>query len=118
MPWGSADFFNGLLCSPRRCDARARGGDRERTPRDAPAMNRFCTTFLLLLAFLSGAAALVYEVVFFRSLGLVFGVAVHAIAAVVESFLFGLGAGARIGGPALARRPPLKAYAALEGLIA
>ncbi len=82
------------------------------------AMNRFCTSLLLLLAFVSGAAALVYEVVFFRSLGLVFGVAVHAIAAVVGSFLLGLGAGARFLGPALGRHPPLKAYAALEALIA
>ena len=43
------------------------------------AMNRATVILvaLLLLAFVSGAAALVYEVVFFRSLGLVFGVASH-----------------------------------------
>ncbi|MFG0318995.1 MAG: fused MFS/spermidine synthase [Planctomycetota bacterium JB042] len=69
---------------------------------------------LLLLAFVSGAVALVYEVVFFRSLGLLFGVAVYAVTAVVCAFLGGLGLGAAVGGRLLARRSPLVTYAALE----
>lgn len=69
---------------------------------------------LLLLAFVSGAVALVYEVVFFRSLGLMFGVAVHAVTAVVCAFLAGLGLGAAVGGRLLSRRAPLITYAALE----
>ncbi len=69
---------------------------------------------LLLLAFVSGAVALVYEVVFFRSLGLLFGVAVYAVTAVVCAFLGGLGLGAAVGGRLLARRSPLVTYAVLE----
>lgn len=81
-------------------------------------MTRFGTLLLLLLAFVSGAAALIYEVVFFRSLGLVFGVSVHAVAAVVGSFLLGLGLGAAAGGRYLERFVPLRAYAAIEAAIA
>ncbi len=73
---------------------------------------------ILGLALVSGAAALVYEIVFFRSLGLLFGVAIHAVAAVVTSFLGGLGLGAWLGGRLLVRGDPLRVYAALELLIA
>ncbi len=73
---------------------------------------------ILALATLSGAAALVYEVVFFRSLGLLFGVAIHAVAAVVSVFLGGLGLGAAVGGRWFARGNPLKIYALLEVLTA
>lgn len=81
-------------------------------------MTRLGTLLLLLLAFVSGAAALIYEVVFFRSLGLVFGVSVHAVAAVVGSFLLGLGLGASAGGRFLEKVRPLRAYAAIEVSIA
>lgn len=69
---------------------------------------------ILALATLSGAVALVYEVVFFRSLGLIFGVNVHAVAAVVSAFLGGLGLGAFAGGRFLTGGAPLRIYAALE----
>jgi spermidine synthase len=80
--------------------------------------SRFPTAAVLLLAIVSGAAALAYEVVFFRALGLVFGVASHSVAAVVGSFLFGLGLGAWLGGRLLASFAPLRAYAAVEAAIA
>ncbi len=73
---------------------------------------------LLAIAFLSGAAALVYEVVFFRGFGLAFGVASHAVAAVVGAFLLGLGLGAWLGGKWLARARPLRAYVVIELAIA
>lgn len=76
------------------------------------------TALLLAIAFVSGAAALVYEVVFFRGFGLAFGVASHAVAAVVGAFLFGLGLGAWLGGKWLARVRPLRAYVAIELAIA
>lgn len=76
------------------------------------------TALLLAIAFVSGAAALVYEVVFFRGFGLAFGVASHAVAAVVGAFLFGLGLGAWLGGKLLARARPLRAYVAIELAIA
>ena len=72
---------------------------------------------LLALAFLSGGVALVYEVVFFRSLGLLFGVATYTAAAVVASFLAGLGLGAWAGGRLSTARSPLRQYAVLELLI-
>ncbi|MBI4881902.1 MAG: fused MFS/spermidine synthase [Planctomycetes bacterium] len=73
---------------------------------------------ILAVALFSGAAALVYEIVFFRSLGLLFGAAIHAVAAVVTSFLGGLGLGAWLGGRLLHRGNPLRIYAALELLTA
>ncbi|MFM7297730.1 MAG: fused MFS/spermidine synthase, partial [Planctomycetota bacterium] len=79
---------------------------------------RVRTALLLAIAFVSGAAALVYEVVFFRGFGLAFGVASHAVAAVVGAFLFGLGLGAWLGGKWLARVRPLRAYVGIELAIA
>ncbi len=75
---------------------------------------------VLAVASASGAVALVYEVVFFRALTLLFGAAIHAVAAVVAAFLGGLGLGAWLCGRRLARAPiarPLVGYAALEACI-
>jgi predicted membrane-bound spermidine synthase len=79
---------------------------------------RLRALLVLALALASGAAALVYEVVFFRGFGLAFGVASHAVASVVGAFLFGLGLGAWLGGRWLARSRPLVAYACVELAIA
>lgn len=68
----------------------------------------------LLVATLSGAAALVYELVFFRELGVLFGVAIHAVAAVVGTFLLGLGIGARWADRLRQGDDPLRAYARIE----
>lgn len=48
---------------------------------------------LLLLCFLSGFAALIYEVVWMRVLSLIFGTTIPAIAIVVAVFMAGLGIG-------------------------
>ena len=48
--------------------------------------------------FVSGAAALLYEVLWIRDLGYVFGGSAQAIAAVVAAFLAGLALGAWIAG--------------------
>jgi spermidine synthase len=72
------------------------------------------TAAVLALAALSGAAALTYEVVWFRELGLVLGVASHSVAAVVGAFMLGLGLGAWLAGRCLARARPLHAYAWVE----
>ncbi|MES2639957.1 MAG: hypothetical protein V4850_10760 [Myxococcota bacterium] len=54
---------------------------------------------LLHLCFaVSGCAALVWQVVWVRQLGLAFGSTVHAVSIVTAVFLVGLGVGARIGG--------------------
>jgi len=52
------------------------------------------TLLLLLLFFLSGFCNLVFEIVWTRMFGLVFGVTVFAISAVLASFMGGLAAGA------------------------
>lgn len=72
-------------------------------------------TLLLPLFVASGAAALVYEVVWFQLLALQVGGATRAIALVLATFMAGLGAGALVL-PRLIRKStdPLRAVAALE----
>jgi spermidine synthase len=67
------------------------------------------------LFFLSGALALLYEVVWFRRLHLTLGVSQLAVGAVVSAFMLGLAAGGRwAAGAVWLRRSPLRAYAGLE----
>ena len=73
----------------------------------------------LAAAVLSGAAALVYEVVWLRMLGLVVGHAVDALTAVLAAFMAGLALGAALFGRFAGRlRNPLAACAWLEGGVA
>lgn len=76
--------------------------------------------FLLLFA-CSGAAALVYEVVWTRLLTLQIGHGVSAASTVLAAFMGGLAAGAALGGRFGQRQTPagaLRAYAVLEVAIA
>ena len=69
--------------------------------------------------FLSGAAGLVYQVVWLRMLGLIFGHAVDALTAVLVAFMSGLALGSALGGRLSSRaRAPLAIYAWLEAGIA
>ena len=71
--------------------------------------------FAGILFFLSGAAALAYEVVWVKLLTLQFGSAAWSISTVVASFMAGLGAGGAWAGRRADRiRRPLRAYALLE----
>src|SRR6266478_4156285 len=73
------------------------------------------TGFLFVCFFLSGATALVYEVVCLRILGLVFGHTVHAVATVLIVFMGGLALGSALFGGRTSRiRNPLQAYGWLE----
>ena len=75
----------------------------------------------LLIYFLSGAAALVYEVVWSRLLVLHMGHTVAAIGTVLAAFMGGLAGGAALGGRfahGLSRRRALRLYALLECAIA
>src|SRR6266478_5147920 len=73
------------------------------------------TGFLFVCFFLSGATALVYEVVCLRILGLVFGHTVHAVATVLIVFMGGLALGsAVVGGRTPRIRNPIQAYGWLE----
>lgn len=80
-------------------------------------MLRQSLRFWLVLALfgLSGFAGLLYEVAWTRELGLVFGTAELAVATVLAAYLGGLGLGAAVAGPRVARvRRPLLAYGLLE----
>ena len=66
---------------------------------------------ILLLAFLSGIPALVYEVVWTREVALLAGSQVEAISAVLAAFFGGLALGAHWGGRAADRAAsPLRLY--------
>ncbi len=65
--------------------------------------------------FLSGATALVYEVLWLRMLGLVFGHTVFAVTTVLTAFMAGLGLGSWVFGRIADRRTrPLRLYGLLE----
>jgi predicted membrane-bound spermidine synthase len=69
------------------------------------------------LFFLSGAAALVYQVAWQRILALHSGVGIYSIAMIVAAFMAGLGAGSHLGGVLSARvepSPALRIFGMLE----
>ena len=68
--------------------------------------------------FFSGAAGLIYEIVWMRMLGLVFGHTVYAITMVLAAFMAGLALGASFFGRLIDRRGrPLRVYGTLEAGI-
>jgi spermidine synthase len=74
---------------------------------------------LSLLFFLSGCAALIYQILWLRLLGLVFGVTVYAASTVLAAFMAGLALGSLLAGRAADRiRRPLGWFAAAECGIA
>lgn len=84
----------------------------------APALHRALLLLLTLSLVLTGASGLIYQVVWFRILGLTFGVTVQATSAVLAAFMTGLALGsllmARYGGRVTR---PLRAYAVAEMII-
>jgi predicted membrane-bound spermidine synthase len=84
-----------------------------RPPAEPPFSDR--RSGLLLCFFLSGATALVYEIVWLRMLGLVFGHTVYALTTVLAAFMAGLGLGSVLfGRRAAGFREPIRVYAILE----
>ncbi len=74
---------------------------------------------LYLCFFLSGASALIYQVVWERMLTLVFGLSTLSVAAVLSAFLGGMALGARLFGPIADRATrPARLYAFVELAIA
>lgn len=69
-----------------------------------------------LLMFLSGAAALSYELVWLRMLSRAFGVTVHAVASLIALYMAGLALGAALAPRLLRGRDGLRVYAWLEVL--
>ena len=73
---------------------------------------------LPILVFVSGACALVYQLLWLRLLGLVFGVTVHAASTVLASFMAGLAIGSYSAGRLAPRaRRPLVWFGVAEVLI-
>ncbi|MAC56167.1 MAG: spermidine synthase [Gimesia sp.] len=68
--------------------------------------------------FLSGAAALIYEISWTRQIGLLFGHTVQAAAVVLGSYFAGMGIGYAVGGRYASRVSPLVAYGIMEVIIA
>src|SRR5256885_666642 len=72
-------------------------------------------SILYVIFFLSGATGLVYEVIWVRLTGLVFGNTAHAIATVLGAFMTGLALGSwRLGRAADRVERPLRTYGFLE----
>src|SRR5262245_33034940 len=70
---------------------------------------------IYVMFFASGAASLVYQVVWFKQLQFVLGSSTFAVSMTVASFFFGLSIGSWLGGKLADRvRRPLGAYAFLE----
>jgi spermidine synthase len=78
-------------------------------------MNLLLSGLIYLMFFLSGAAALIYEVVWVRSLSLVFGGTHLAVTAVLSVFMGGLALGSYVIGKRVdAVQRPLRLYGYLE----
>jgi len=86
---------------------------------DTTAGGGFERPVLLILFFLSGVAALLYQVAWFRMLHMIFGVTGFAMATVLSAFMAGLALGSLIGGRIVDRRKnPLLFFACLQVGIA
>src|ERR1041385_7165806 len=75
------------------------------------------SALLLSVFFFSGIVALLYQIVWLKYLGLIFGNTVYAASTLIAVFLGGLGLGAYLFSRTLTRVRPLLAYAAVEALI-
>lgn len=78
---------------------------------------RRVSLILVPLFFFSGISALLYQIVWLKYLGFIFGNTVHAAATLIAVFLAGLGIGAYIFSKIARTRPPLFVYAVVEAVI-
>lgn len=77
--------------------------------------NKILAASVLVCFFVSGAAGLVYEIVWMRMLGLIFGHTLLAVTAVLVAFMTGLALGASLFGRLIDHRGrPLRVYGLLE----
>jgi len=106
------------MSAPRPSDLPLSEAARITDPSDEEAP-RWLLPALATLFFCSGLSALVYQVLWLRLLGLVFGVTVYAASTVLASFMAGLALGSFAAGRLADRlRRPLLWFAAAECLIA
>lgn len=88
------------------------------TPHPSAAGGTALRLLVFPLFFASGAAGLIYEVVWTRTLLAVFGAGLYAVCAVLAAFMAGLALGSwALGSTADRLRRPLGLYALLEGAI-
>lgn len=89
-------------------------------PSNTTSLSGLAKATLLLLVFVSGASALLYQILWMRTLALSFGNAAQASAATLAAFFLGLALGSRVLGRAVSTRgAPLRAFAMLElGVVA
>ena len=73
---------------------------------------------IYLIFFLSGAAALIYEISWARQIGLLFGHTVHAASVVLASYFFGMAVGYLLGARWSTRLSPMLGYAIAETVVA
>jgi spermidine synthase len=80
------------------------------------ASNKSASKNLILFGFgLSGAAALIYEVVWFRALSLILGSTTYALSTMLSAFMSGLALGSFLGGKLADRvKNPIAAFGFLE----
>ena len=75
--------------------------------------------FIYVMFFASGAASLIYQVIWFKQLQFVLGSSTFAVSMTVASFFFGLSLGSWLGGKLADRiQRALAAYALLELVLA
>ena len=80
-----------------------------------PSLNNRFVPPLMALFFVSGACGLIYEVVWMKTLTVVFGSTALAISTILASFMSGLALGSYLFGRCIERRKhPLRIYALLE----
>jgi spermidine synthase len=100
-----------IVSVSQRRDARKSSAAPGPTPMVLTLSNRLLFTAI----FISGASALIYQLIWVRLLGLVFGVSSFAVATVVAVFLLGLGLGSYFFGRWSEKaRDPLRIYLYVE----
>jgi spermidine synthase len=90
----------------------------ERASRPSGAQGHW-SLLVYLLFFLSGLTSLIYEVIWVREFGLVFGVTTYAVSTVLAAFFAGLAGGSYVAGRIIDRtkRHPLVVYGLMEGAV-
>jgi spermidine synthase len=98
-----------------RASAAMAEADAKADSLPAARADRTASVLMLLMFLLSGAAALIYQIVWAKELSLVFGVTIYAQSAVVTTFMAGLALGSLYFGRVVDRwRRPLVLFALLE----
>ncbi|HKV86120.1 MAG TPA: hypothetical protein VJN88_16320, partial [Ktedonobacterales bacterium] len=103
----------------RRRDPGIRAENARKRPNDhEPSVDSVRHLLVYVIFTLSGAAGLIYEVVWSRQLVLVFGNTTQAVSAILTGFFGGIAIGSVLGGRLADRaRRPLRLYGMLEVLL-